>query len=116
MIYINKPTPGGKTVFIMKVKINTVHFSADQKLVEFINKKVGKLDTFFDGIINSEITLKVLKPESAKNKVAELKISIPSNGYLFAKKQADTFEEATDLVIDAIRKQLDKYKDKLKNK
>jgi ribosome-associated translation inhibitor RaiA len=58
----------------------------------------------------------VLKPETANNKVSELKISIPANGYLFAKKQADTFEEATDLAIDAVRKQLDKYKEKLKNK
>ncbi len=100
----------------MEVKINSVHFTPDQKLVDFVNKKVGKLDTFFDGIINSEVTLKVLKPETAKNKVSELKISIPANGYLFAKKQADSFEEATDLAIDAIRKQLDKYKEKLKNK
>lgn len=100
----------------MEIKINSVHFSADQKLVDFVNKKVGKLDTFFDGIINAEITLKVLKPEVANNKVSELKVSIPSNGYLFAKKQANTFEEATDMAIDAIRKQLAKYKEKLKSK
>jgi putative sigma-54 modulation protein len=100
----------------MEVKISSVHFTADQKLVDFVNKKVSKLDTFFDGIINVEVTMKVLKPETANNKVSELKISIPANGYLFAKKQADTFEEATDLAIDAIRKQLDKYKEKLKNK
>lgn len=100
----------------MEVKINSVHFNADQKLVEFINKKVGKLDTFFDGIINAEVILKVLKPEVANNKVSEVKVSIPANGYLFAKKQADTFEEATDLAVDAIKKQIDKYKEKLKNK
>ena len=100
----------------MEIKINSVHFTADQKLVDFVNKKVGKLDTFFDGIINAEITLKVLKPETVKNKVSELKISIPANGYLFAKKEADTFEEATDLAIEAIRKQIDKFKEKLKNK
>ncbi len=100
----------------MEIKINSVHFTADQRLVDFVNKKVGKLDTFFDGIINAEVTLKVLKPEAAKNKVSELKISIPANGYLFAKKEADTFEEATDLAIDAVRKQIDKYKEKIKNK
>ena len=100
----------------MEVKINSVHFSPDQKLVDFVNKKVNKLDTFFDGIINAEVTLKVLKPEVANNKISELKLSIPSNGYLFAKKQADTFEEATDLAVDAIRKQLTKYKEKLKSK
>ncbi len=100
----------------MEIKINSVHFTADQKLVDFINKKVSKLDTFFDGIINAEVTLKVDKPESTNNKISELKLSIPANGYLFAKKQADSFEEATDLAIDAIKKQLDKFKDKLKSK
>jgi len=100
----------------MEVKINSVHFNADQKLLDFVNKKVGKLDTFFEGIINVEVILKVDKPEAANNKISELKVSIPSSGYLFAKKQADTFEEATDLAIDAVRKQLDKLKDKLKNK
>ena len=100
----------------MEIKINSVHFTADKKLVDFVNKKVNKLDTFFDGIINAEVTLKVLKPEAANNKIAEIKLSIPANGYLFAKKQADTFEEAIDLAVDAMRKQLDKYKQKLKNK
>ena len=100
----------------MEVKINSVHFTADQKLVDFVNKKVSKLDTFFDGIINAEVILKVLKPETANNKVSELKLSIPANGYLFAKKQADSFEEATDLAIEAMRKQIDRYKEKLKNK
>jgi putative sigma-54 modulation protein len=100
----------------MEIIINSVHFDADKKLIEFVNKKVNKLDIFFDGIINAEVTLKVLKPETPKNKISEIKLSIPVNGYLFAKKQADTFEEATDLAVDAIRKQLGKFKEKLKNK
>jgi putative sigma-54 modulation protein len=100
----------------MEIIINSVHFTTDKKLVDFVNKKVNKLDTFFDGIINAEVTLKVLKPEATKNKISEIKISIPSNGYLFAKKQADTFEEATDLAVDALRKQLVKFKNKLKSK
>jgi putative sigma-54 modulation protein len=100
----------------MEVKINSVHFAADKQLVDFVNKKVNKLDTFFDGIINAEVTLKVDKPEASKNKISELKLSIPSNGYLFAKKQADSFEQATDLAVDAMKKQLVKYKEKLKSK
>lgn len=100
----------------MEVKINSVNFNADQKLVEFVNKKVAKLDIFFDSIISAEVILKVSKPEAANNKVAELKLSIPANDYLFAKKQADTFEEAMDLSIDAVKKQLGKYKEKLKTK
>jgi len=100
----------------MNIKVNTVHFTADQKLIDFVNKKVSKLDTFFEGIINSEVTLKVEKPEAANNKISEIKLSIPTTDYLFAKKQADTFEEATDLAIEAIRRQLKKHKEKIREK
>lgn len=100
----------------MNIQVNTVHFTADQKLIDFVNKKVPKLDTFFDGIISAEVILKVAKPEASNNKVAEIKLSIPGTDYLFAEKQADSFEEALDLAIDAIHRQLSKYKEKLKNK
>ena len=100
----------------MNIKINDVHFTADQKLVEFINKKVSKLETYYDGIISIEVILKVIKPETSLNKEAELKLSIPAKDYLFAKKQADTFEEALDLSIEAIKRQLGKMKDKLHEK
>ncbi len=100
----------------MNIKINDVHFTADQKLVDFINKKVSKLETFFDGIISAEIVLKVIKPETSNNKEVELKLSIPSKDYLFAKKQADTFEEALDLAIEAIKRQLSKIKEKMQDK
>lgn len=100
----------------MNIKINDVHFSADQALIEFLNKKVSKLDTFFEGIISAEIILKVIKPETSNNKEVELKLSIPATDYLFAKKQADSFEEAANLAIEAIRKQLSKYKEKLRDK
>jgi putative sigma-54 modulation protein len=101
----------------MNIKVNSVHFTADQKLVDFINKKVSKMDIFFDGIISAEVLLKVDKPETNNNKISEIKLSLPSTtDYLFAKKQADSFEEATDLAIEAIRRQLKKHKEKLRAK
>ena len=100
----------------MNIQVNTVHFTADQKLVDFVNKKLSKLDTFFEGIIGAEVILKVEKPETNNNKIAEIKLSIPGSDYLFAEKQADSFEEAVDLAVDAMRRQLAKYKEKLKDK
>jgi putative sigma-54 modulation protein len=100
----------------MNIQVNTVHFTPDQKLTDFVNKKVSKLDTYFEGIIGVEVIMKVVKPETANNKVAEIKLSIPGTDYLFAEKQADSFEEAIDLAIDAIRRQLTKFKEKLKEK
>lgn len=100
----------------MNIQVKTVHFTADQKLTDFLTKKVMKLDTYFEGIIGADVILKVVKPETVNNKVAEVKLSIPGYDYLFAEKQADTFEEAIDLATDAIRRQLTKFKEKLKDK
>ncbi|HNU77099.1 MAG: ribosome-associated translation inhibitor RaiA [Prolixibacteraceae bacterium] len=100
----------------MNIKVNSVHFTADQKLIDFVNKKVSKMDTFFEGIIGAEVSLKVEKPETVNNKISEIRISLPSAENLFARKQADTFEEATDLAVEAIRRQLKRHKDKLRTK
>jgi len=100
----------------MDVKVQSVHFKADQKLIDFCEKRINKLELFFEGIIGAEVILKLEKDEDQENKVAEIKLSVPANEYLFAKKQAKSFEEAVDLAVDALRKQLDKYKMKVKSK
>ncbi|HOI88683.1 MAG TPA: HPF/RaiA family ribosome-associated protein [Lentimicrobium sp.] len=97
----------------MKVSINAVKFRADRKLEDFISDKVEKLSTVYDGILGSEVTLKVENVESAENKTAEIRLLIKGND-LFAKKQSKTFEEATDTAVDALRKQLDKHKGKFR--
>ncbi len=97
----------------MNVNINSVHFKADNKLEQFIERKVGKLSGLYEGVIGSEITLKIDKAETNDNKIAEIRIQIP--GYdLYAKKQSNTFEEATDTAVSAIRKQLEKHKGRFK--
>ena len=97
----------------MKVSINSVHFKADNRLEQFIEKKVSKLSGFYEEVIGSEITLKIDKAETNDNKIAEIRVQIP--GYdLFAKKQGNTFEEATDQVVNALRKQLEKHKAKFR--
>ena len=100
----------------MDVKVQSVHFKADQKLIDFCEKRINKLELFFEGVIGAEVILKLEKDEDQENKVAEIKLSVPANEYLFAKKQAKSFEEAVDLAVDALRKQLDKYKMKVKSK
>lgn len=97
----------------MNIKIQSVHFDADRKLLDFVEEKVGKLEQFHDKIVNSEVILKLDKSNSSENKIAEIKMLIPGNE-LFAKKQCKTFEEATDLAVDAIRAQVLKHKEKIK--
>jgi len=97
----------------MKVSINAVKFRTDKRLEDFINDKVEKLSGVYDGIIGSEVTLKLDSAETHENKVAEIRLLIKGND-LFAKKQSSSFEEATDTAIDALRKQLDKHKEKFR--
>lgn len=97
----------------MKVKINSVHFKADTKLEQFIEKKVGKLSGIYEGVIGSEVTLKISKNETSDNKIAEIRLLIPGND-LYAKKQSNTFEESTDNAVDAIKKQIERHKGKNK--
>ncbi len=99
----------------MKVKINSVHFKADGKLEDFINEKIDKLSGLYDGVIGSDVTLKVDNTESPQNKIAEIRLTIKGND-LYAKKQCKTFEEATDIAVDALRKQLSKHKEKFKKR
>jgi putative sigma-54 modulation protein len=95
----------------MKVNINSVHFKTDKKLDSFITEKVEKLSDMYDGIIGSEVTLRVNNGEDHDNKIAEIRLLVPGND-LFAKKQSKSFEEATDIAVDALRKQLTKHKEK----
>lgn len=97
----------------MDVKIHSIKFDADQKLIQFIESKTQKLEQVFDNIVEVEVFLRLSKNQNTANKLVEIKISIPGNE-LFAKKQCKTFEEATDLAVDALRKQIKKYKEKVR--
>jgi putative sigma-54 modulation protein len=97
----------------MKVNINSVHFKADKKLLDFINEKVEKLTSMYNGVIGSDVILKVENSDTPENKVAEIRLFIKGND-LYAKKQSKTFEEATDIAVEALRRQLTKYKDKIR--
>lgn len=96
----------------MKIRVQSVHFDADQKLLDFIQKKADKTDTFYDRIIDGEVILKVEKSTDEKNKVLEAKVRISGQSF-FAKEQCKTFEEAADLAFESIQKQLQKHKGKV---
>jgi putative sigma-54 modulation protein len=99
----------------MDIKIKSIHFDASEKLEAFIEKKVSKLEQYYDGIMMADVALKVVKPESAKNKSAAIRVKI-KNGDCFAEKICDSFEEAVDTATEALEKQLLKYKKKSKTK
>jgi putative sigma-54 modulation protein len=96
----------------MNIKIHSIRFDADQKLLDFIDAKVKKLAHFYDGIIKAEVFLRLENVQGMENKISEIRLEIPGND-LFAKKQSKTFEEATDDAAEALRIQIMKHKKKL---
>lgn len=96
----------------MEATIKAIHFDISEKLVAFINKKIDKLVRRYENISAAEVNLTLVKPEAAMNKEAGIKLSIPGTSDLFASKTADSFEEAIDLALVALEKQLEKEKAK----
>lgn len=94
----------------MNVKINAVKFKADEKLLKFVEEKVSKLDRHLPNAIEAEVTLKVETPETVMNKVADIRLVIRGND-LFASKKDNTFENAVLSAIDALKPQIEKFKD-----
>lgn len=96
----------------MKLQTHSIRFDADRKLLNFIQKKVDKLETYYDRIIDGEVFLKIEHDDSRENKIVEIKINSP--GYqFFAKEQARSFEEGVDSAVESLRRQLLKYKQKM---
>ncbi len=95
----------------MNVQIHSVRFDADKKLIDFVHQKLEKLTQFGDGIVNAEVYLRLDKDQDRENKISEIRVEL-RGAPLFARKQSKTFEEATDLAVDALKKQITKYKQK----
>ncbi|ATA88645.1 MULTISPECIES: ribosome hibernation-promoting factor, HPF/YfiA family [Capnocytophaga] len=95
----------------MKVYVHPVDFTVDQKLVDFIQKKMDKLDHFYDRIIEADVHLKLENTSSKENKIVEIKVHVPGES-LVVKKQFKTFEEGVDSSITPLERMLLKYKEK----
>lgn len=96
----------------MEANIKAIHFDISEKLVAFVNKKIEKLTRRFECITEADVNLRLIKPETALNKEAGIKLTVPGTPDMFASKTANSFEEAIDLALEALEKQLEKNKDK----
>lgn len=95
----------------MNITIKAVHFSANIRLEQLIETKLNKLKQYDDRIIGANVFLRLVKNQELENKITEIKLEIPGTE-LFAKKQSNSFEKSTDSVVEALKKQLQKFKEK----
>ena len=99
----------------MKINMSAVHFDADQKLIDYIEKKTAKLEQFFDRIIDAQVFLKLENSGQVRDKIVELKLQVPGDT-LIATEVSKTFEASTDAVVDNMKRQLNKHKERLQTK
>ena len=95
----------------MELTIQSLHFTAQQKLNDFVTKKVSRLSHLYDKIESAEVCLKLDKSNTTDNKICEIRLVVPGND-LFAKREGKTFEKATDEVVDVLQRQIEKMKTK----
>jgi len=96
----------------MKAIFQATNFDADQKLINFIQKKLDKLEKFYDQIIEAQVFLKV-NNKGEKNKTIEIRLGVPGNDIIVS-RDAETFEKAMDLSYDVLKRQIKKQKEKLR--
>ena len=97
----------------MKVNTQSVNFNADQKLIDFIQKRMDKLEMYYDKVIKSDVFLKVENTSGKENKIFEANVHVPGDSFV-VKKQCKTFEEGTDMAVASLQRQLKKRKEKLR--
>ena len=96
----------------MKVQVQSVHFDADQKLLDFIQKRLDKLETFYDRVTEGEVILKLNNKDGIDNKTVEIKLLVPG-ATLFSQEDAASFEAAADAASDSLKRQITKHKEKI---
>ncbi|MBX0291304.1 ribosome-associated translation inhibitor RaiA [Hymenobacter sp. HSC-4F20] len=96
----------------MKVQMQSVHFDADQKLLDFIQKRLDKLETFYDRVTEGEVIMRLNNKDGINNKTVEIKLHVPGTT-LFSQEDAGTFEAAADAAAENLKRQITKYKEKL---
>lgn len=102
-------------ILTMEITVNAIHFDPTEKLQDFIQKKVSKLEKSYEDIKKVEVKLSVVKPATAMNKQVSLSAHVDGNS-IFIEKVCDTFEEAIDLAVDAMKVKTTKIKEKSKNR
>ena len=95
----------------MKVQMQSVHFTADQKLLDFIQKRLDKLETFYDRVTEGEVIMRLNNKDGVDNKTVEVKLFVPGTT-LFSQEDAGTFEAAADAAAEHLKKQLIRHKEK----
>lgn len=95
----------------MTIKLQTVNFNAKPGLDEYVEKKLGKLEQFYDKILSAQVSMRVENVSEKENKFVDIRLEVPGDD-IVVKKSGQTFEECIDLSIEALKKMIIRRKEK----
>lgn len=98
----------------MQTQITARHFQASPQLRDFTSKRIAKLERYYDGITNVHVILSNGAGASS-DKFAEISLNV-FRDRLTAEDSAATHEEAIDHCVSRLKRQILKYKSKLRDK
>ncbi len=99
----------------MNIRTQSVHFDADQKLLDFIDKKLQKLGVFYDRITHADVILSLENNGQVKDKIGEVKLSVPG-AVLVCKESSKSFEQSIDNCAASLKRQLIKHKERQRSR
>ena len=99
----------------MDIRTETVHFTADQKLLDFVDMKIGKLEQYYDRIMDANVYLQLENGGQVKDKIVEVRLNVPGDS-IFIKETSKTFETAVDGAADRLKRQLIKHKEMVRGR
>ncbi len=98
---------------MMNISVKSFHFHADEKLIEYVDQKLSRLNRYFDRAVEAEVHLKLQDTGGpVHEKIAEVKIHVPG-GWMMDKRSGRTFEAAISASADALKRQLTRYKERI---
>lgn len=101
-----------KNEMIMTINLQTVNFNAKDGLEEYVEKKLSKLDQYYDKIIAAQVYLKVENISEKENKTVDIKLEVPGDDIVVS-KTGQSFEECIDLSVDTLKKLIIRKKEKV---
>ncbi|MBQ0143592.1 MAG: HPF/RaiA family ribosome-associated protein [Bacteroidales bacterium] len=94
----------------MEIRIKSLKFDADQKLLDYVEKKVSRLSRFSDHLEDVEVTLSLLKEPDNK----DVKIQTRAYGHDFLiDRNSTSFEDAVSAAVDAMKEKIVRTKEKI---
>ncbi|MBW7871731.1 MAG: ribosome-associated translation inhibitor RaiA [Flavobacteriia bacterium] len=95
----------------MTINLQTVNFNAKPGLDEYVEKKLGKLEQFYDKILSAQVSMRVENVSEKENKFVDIRLEVPGDD-IVVKKSGQTFEECIDLSLEALKKMIIRRKEK----